>query len=135
MKMNEIFRTCKEGIDAGKRVSDFVFMSTITLLCKLYHMIKKIPSFNLIYRSTSSDIPLQSNQELTQTTHAPVLSNLNEDLPHFNTQLLKKDFLFLNICIVYLQISLIVQIKRYLIHTCPLYFQIGFHDVISHVET
>ena len=39
-------------------------------------MIKKIPSFNLIYRSTSSDIPLQSNQGLAQTTHAPVLSNL-----------------------------------------------------------
>ena len=39
----------------------------------------EIPSFNLIYRSTCSDIRLQSNEGKTSITHrsTPVLSNLN----------------------------------------------------------
>ena len=39
-------------------------------------MKEKNPSFNLIYRSTCSDIRLQSNEGKTSMTHAPVLSNL-----------------------------------------------------------
>ena len=39
-------------------------------------MIEKIHSFNLIYSSTLSVVWLQSNEELTSTTHAPVLSNI-----------------------------------------------------------
>ena len=40
-------------------------------------MIERILSFFFIYRSTFSDILLQSNQGLTKNSHPPVLSNLN----------------------------------------------------------
>ena len=39
-------------------------------------MKEKIPSFNLIYRLTCSNIWLQNNEGKLSITHAPVLSNL-----------------------------------------------------------
>ena len=46
------------------------------MVCEIHHIKDKIPSFNLIYGLTCSDIRLQSNEGKISMTHAPVLSNL-----------------------------------------------------------
>ena len=39
-----------------------VKLNALSLLCEIYHLKERIPSFNLIYRVTCSDTRLQSNE-------------------------------------------------------------------------
>ena len=65
----------KNKVEKSPFNSQFYY-TIIFLISDYVHMIEKITSFHLIYRSTFSVIWLLRYEGKTSTTHPPVLSNL-----------------------------------------------------------